>query len=312
MKNSHITCVGAGLIGQGWTTLFAANGYDVTLQDIDPEGLTAALTEIQSNLEFLERHQLLDSGTSVKALKKIATTLDLAVAVSGADYIQESVPDNPELKRQVFAEIDAAAPREAIIASSASGLLMSEIQTVTKYPSRCVLAHPFLPVHMIPLVEVVGGDLTSPETVTACVELMTLIGKTPVRLKKEVPGYIVNRLQAALMREAFDLVASGVASAEDVDRAFCNGSGLRDPFVGPLLRAHLAGNGIERFISHYDQSYQKRWKSMATWTAVSESTADAVIKGVNDLQAVRSQSMEEMKARRDGQLVELLKMLDSR
>lgn len=198
---------------------------------------------------------------------------------------------------------------KTIIASSASGLLMSEIQTAVRYPSRCVLAHPFLPVHLIPLVEVVGGKLTTPETVATCFELMTDLGKRPVRLKKEVPGYIGNRLQAALLREAFDLVASGVADAEDVDEAFRSGAGLRDPFVGPLLRPHLAGNGIENFIRHYDRSYQKRWESMADWTAIPPSVAENVIREVMEMPQVRSQSINELKQWRDEQLVALLKLI---
>ncbi|MFH2130405.1 MAG: 3-hydroxyacyl-CoA dehydrogenase NAD-binding domain-containing protein [bacterium] len=310
MNISTISCVGAGLIGQGWATLFSAYGYAVTLHDLNAAMLETAMLEIQSNLAFLEKHQLVAAGTAGAAIKRITPCPVLEAAVDQADYIQESVPDNPELKRQVFQAIDAVCPRETIIASSASGLLMSEIQTATRYPARCVLAHPILPVHLIPLVEIVGGDLTANETITACVELMQSIGKTPVRLKKEVPGYIVNRLQAALMREAFDLVASGVADAEAVDQAFCSGVGLRDPFIGPLLRAHLAGNGIQNFIRNYDKSYQKRWQSMVSWTAVPETTADSVIKGVNEMTKVRSQSIEEMKAWRDDQLIKLLKIID--
>ena len=309
MKIKTIACVGAGLVGQGWVTLFSAKGYDVLLHDLDEETLQASVQKIQSNLEFMEKNRLLKTGASKIAINKLITTTNLADAVSRADYIQESVQDDPELKKQVFKEIDADSKEDAIIASSASGLLMSEIQTATRYPSRCVLAHPMLPVHLIPLVEIVGGDLTSPETVSSAYEFMKSLGKTPVLLKKEVSGYIVNRLQAALVREAFDLIASGVANAKDVDKAFCSGIGLRDPFIGPLLRVHLAGNGIERFIKNYKKSYEKRWESMADWTSIPVKTADSVIKSVKELPQIQSQSMEEIKAWRDDQLIKMLKIL---
>ena len=175
-------------------------------------------------------------------------------------------------------------------------------------PERCVLVHPFLPVHLLPLVEVVGGDLTVPETVDITIRLMEKIGKIPVRLKKEVSGYIVNRLQAAILREAVDLVTSGVASAEEVDRAFCSGMGMRDPFIGPLLRAYLAGDGIERFVEHYSESYRLRWESMATWSTMSSSVRETLVESVNEMPIVRKNSLEKIKNWRDKMLMEMLKL----
>ena len=238
----------------------------------------------------------------------IQTTTDLAEAVSGADYVLESVPDKYDAKKPVFKEMDALVPPETILASSSSGLLMTEIQTVVTRPERCVLVHPFLPVHLLPLVEVVGGEQTAPETLEITCRLLEKIGKAPVRLKKEVSGYIVNRLQAAVMREAMDLVASGVASAEEVDRAFCTGMGMRDPFIGPLLRAHLAGDGIESFVENYAESYRLRWESMASWNTISPRVRDTVVKSVNEMPIVRDNSLEEIKSWRDKMLIEMLKL----
>ena len=204
--------------------------------------------------------------------------------------------------------MDALAPGDTILASSSSGLLMSEIQTAVTRPERCVLAHPFLPVHLLPLVEVVGGDRTAAETVDITCRLMEKIGKTPVRLKKEVSGYIVNRLQAAVLREAVDLVASGVAGAEEVDRAFCTGMGMRDPFIGPLLRAHLAGNGIESFVAQYAESYRLRWESMATWSTISSPVRESLIDSINEMPIVRENSLEKIKNWRDRMLLEILKL----
>jgi len=185
---------------------------------------------------------------------------------------------------------------------------MSEIQTAVTRPQRCVLVHPFLPVHLLPLVEVVGGDQTDPETVEITCRLMEKIGKAPVRLKKEVSGYIVNRLQAAILREAIDLVATGVASAEEVDQAFCSGMGMRDPFIGPILRAHLAGDGIESFVEQYAESYRLRWESMATWNTISSGMRDTLVNSVSEMPVVRDNSLEEIKNWRDKMLIEILKL----
>ena len=204
--------------------------------------------------------------------------------------------------------MDALAPTDTILASSSSGLLMSEIQTAVTRPERCVLVHPFLPVHLLPLVEVVGGEQTAAEAVEISCELMEKIGKSPVRLKKEVSGYIVNRLQAAVLREAIDLVVSGVASATEVDQAFCTGMGMRDPFIGPLLRAYLAGNGIENFVAEYAESYRLRWGSMATWDTIDAPVREALINSVKEMPIVRDNSLEEIKDWRDRMLMEILKL----
>ena len=309
MDISKVSCVGAGLIGQGWATLFSSKGLEVTLQDVTEAILDNAVRRVTSNLMFLEANRLLRQGEANAALKRIKTTTHIAEAVGNVHYVQESVPDNYDLKKQIFKEMDAVVPDKVILASSASGLMMTEIQKVTTRPERCVLAHPMLPAHLIPLVEIVGGQQTSRETVKATHELMKELGKTPIVLEREIPGYIVNRLQAALLREAIDLVDKGIASAEDVDKAFCMGTGLRDPLIGPLLRIHLAGSGVERFIESYSRSYQYRWETMETWTSIPPSAARAIIKGVSEMEAVRTKTLEEIKSWRDEMLVKLLKVI---
>lgn len=304
-----VACIGAGLIGQNWTTLFSSKGLEVTLHDVTQDILQNSITNIASSLIFMEENNLLRAGEADAALKRIRPTTDLAEAVAHADYVQESVPDNYEIKKQVFQELDAQAPHHTILASSASGLLMTEIQKVTTRPERCVLAHPVLPAHLIPLVEIVGGEHTSPSTVKATRDFMKRIGKAPVVLNREVPGYIVNRLQAALLREAIDLVHKGIASASDVDTAFCMGIGLRDPLIGPFLRIHLAGSGVERFIENFSRSYQYRWETMEMWTSIPPSAAKSIIKGVNEMEVVRTKTLEEIKSWRDEMLVKILKLL---
>jgi len=309
MDIHKVVCVGAGLIGQGWATLFSSAGLEVILQDVTETVLEKAVEGVKSNLIFLEAKNLLKQGEAEAALKRIKMSRLIGEAVRNADYVQESVPDHYDFKKQVFREMDMAAPDHAILASSSSGLLMTEIQKATTRPQRCVLVHPVLPVFLIPLVEIAGGEQTSRETLITTYDFMKRLGKIPVLLKREVPGYIVNRLQAALLREAIDLVDKDVVSAEDVDKAFCMGIGLRDPIVGPFLRIHLAGDGVERFIENYSQSYRYRWETMETWTSIPPSAANKIVKGVKEMGMVRSRKLEEIKIWRDEMLVKLLNVL---
>jgi len=309
MDIHKVVCVGAGLIGQGWATIFSSAGLEVTLQDVTETLLEKAMEGVKSNLIFLEAKSFLKQGEAEAALKRIKTSRLIGEAVREADYVQESVPDHYDFKKQVFREMDVAAPDHAILASSSSGLLMTEIQKATRKPGRCVLVHPVLPVFLIPLVEIAGGEQTSRETLTATYDFMKRLGKVPVLLKREVSGYIVNRLQAALLREAIDLVDKDIVSAEDVDKAFCMGIGLRDPIVGPFLRIHLAGDGVERFIENYSQSYRYRWETMETWTSIPSSAAEKIVKGVKEMEMVRSRRLEEIKIWRDEMLVKLLNVL---
>jgi len=309
MEIRKVTCVGAGLIGQGWATLFSSNGLEVVLQDVSETILEKSVARVRSNLMFLEANSFLKQGEAKAALKRIKMSTLIGEAVRDVDYVQESVPDNYDFKKQVFREMDIAAPDHAILASSSSGLLMTEIQKATLKPQRCVLVHPALPVYLLPLVEIVGGERTEPETAMTAYDFMKRLGKTPVLLKREVPGYIINRLQAALLREAIDLVDKGVASAEDVDKAFCMGIGLRDPIIGPFLRIHLAGDGVERFIENFSQSYRNRWETMETWTSIPPSAAKKVVSGVQEMEVIRTKTLEEIKSWRDEMLVKLLRLV---
>jgi carnitine 3-dehydrogenase len=283
----------------------------VIMQDISQEILNESMKHIWMNLKFLETQGLVQKESVEAGRDRIKTTTNIADACGHADYVQESVPDTYEVKKRVFREMDAAAPAHAILASSASGLLMTEIQEVTTRPERCVLVHPILPVHLIPTVEIAGGENTSRTTIQEARKFMERMGKSPVVLRREVPGYIINRLQAALMREAIDLVDKGIASPEEVDKAFCRGLGLRDPVVGPFLRMHIAGNGIENFIKNYAQSYRYRWETMETWTTIPPSAIEAVVKGTRGMEIVCEKSLGEMSAWRDEMLVKILKLIDN-
>jgi 3-hydroxypropionate dehydrogenase (NADP+) len=304
-----VACVGAGIVGQGWATLFSLKGLQVNLQDSSTAAIKKAVRRVEANLALLEKKRFLQKGESKLSLDKIETTSKISDAVNEADYVQESVPDAYEVKKRVFKEIGASCPQHAILASSTSGLLMSEIQKSTSAAERCVIAHPVVPQYIIPLVEIMGGEKTSKQTIQTTYDFMVGLGKKPVVLNKEIPGFIVNRLQAAIWREAVSLVANGVASAEDVDKAFCFGIGLRDPILGPCLRAHLAGGGIENFIRKYDESYGGRWRTMENWTAMPYSEALKIIKSVCEMKVVRAKDMKEIERLRDEKLIEIFKAI---
>ena len=309
MEIRKVACIGAGLIGQGWATLFSSKGLEVVLQDVSETVVEKSVERVRSNLIFLETNGFLKQGEAGAALKKIKISTLIGEAVRDADYAQESVPDNYDFKKQVFREMDIAAPAHAILASSSSGLLMTEIQKATLKPQRCVLVHPALPVYLLPLIEIVGGEQTDRKTARIAYDFMKRLGKSPVLLKREVPGYIINRLQAALLREAIDLVDKGVASAEEVDMAFCTGVGLRDPIIGPFLRIHLAGDGVERFIENFSQSYRNRWETMVTWTSIPPSAVKKIVSGVKEMDVVRTKTLEEIKSWRDKMLVKFLRLV---
>jgi 3-hydroxyacyl-CoA dehydrogenase len=309
MDIRKVACVGAGLIGQGWATVFSSKGHEVILQDIEDSILEKSLKKIGSNLRFLELKGLLEKGGAEASFRRIKTTPDVGEAVGEADYVQESVPDNYGAKERIFKEMDENASPRAILASSSSGLMMTEIQKAAKAPGRCLLVHPCLPVHLIPLVEIAGGGQTSPATVDATYGWMKTLGKVPVVLKKEVSGYIVNRFQAALVREAIDLVDKGVATPEDVDKAFCFGIGLRDPILGPFLRMHLAGGTVEGFIKNYADSYRYRWETMETWTSIPSEAVEKVVRGVREMEVFKTKTAEDIASWRDEMLVKILKLL---
>lgn len=249
---------------------------------------------MKSDLEFLAAKSLIESGRIKQALGRVETTTDVTKAVEGVDYVQESVAERYDVKKTVFKEMDSSAPEHTILASSTSGLLMTEIQKVTHSPQRCVLVHPWNPPVLMPLVEIAGGEKTSEETLQTAYNFVLRLGKVPVMLHKEVSGYIANRIQAAVLREAIDLVDKGVATVEDIDKAVRAGPGLRWAIMGPFLVHHLGGAGIKRFIEILGPSYAHRWKSMATWTSISSSAAKKVIEGVHQLKIIRENKMAEL------------------
>ena len=257
-----IGVVGTGVIGASWAAYFLARGFDVSASDPMP-GAEAKLREaVRAHWPILT-HMGLADGASPERLRFSA---DLAQALQGVDFVQESGPEREDLKLALFREMDALLAPDVILASSSSGLLMSRVQDACRYPGRVVLGHPFNPPHMIPLVEVIGGAQTSSETVERAMNFYAAIGKRPIHVRKEVPGHIANRLQAALWREAFHLVQEGVATVADVDTAIAYGPGLRWALMGPFMNLHLSGGegGIRHMLDHLGAPIESWWADLGT------------------------------------------------
>ena len=303
-----VACVGSGLVGQGWATLFALAGYPVTLEDVTEEKVREAHKRVEKQMRFLEEKGL--AKNSEEALQRVSVTTSLAEALEGADYVQESVYESYPAKKEIYQRMDEATGPEVILASSTSGLMMTEIQKAAKiHPERCIVAHPWNPSYLVPLVEISPGTQTSPETIQKTHALMEDIGKVPVTLRKEAPGFIANRLSAALWREALNLVDTGVASAEDVDKAIVNGPGLRWAIMGPYLTYHLGGGkgGIEYLMRHIDVSKARWLETMANWTETPETAVEKAINGVHEMPIVKGHSLDELETWRDNRLVDILK-----
>ncbi|AVH45580.1 3-hydroxyacyl-CoA dehydrogenase family protein [Agrobacterium tumefaciens] len=244
-----VACVGVGLIGASWVAVFAAAGLDVIATDADPTVWTGALDAVERDVNDLKQIGIVAEDWK----SRVRFESDLEAAVACADFIQESGPENLASKKQLFARLDRAARAETIIASSTSGISMTEIQKECRHPGRCVVGHPFTPVHLVPLIEVVRGAETTHLTEQRASHLYRSVGKTVVQLRRDVPGFIGNRFQAVVLQEALSLVCSGVATVEEVDRAFTQGPGFRWAIYGPFaLLAFSAGNrGLAAALRNY-------------------------------------------------------------
>ena len=300
----RVTIIGTGVIGASWAALFLARGLDVVATDIALNA-EAELNRFVENVWPVLRRLGLSPGA---ADAKLTFTRDLAAAVRGADLVQENGPERIEFKQKLYGQLDELLPPEVIIASSSSGLTMSEIQKgCGSHPERCVIGHPFNPPHLVPLVEIVGGAKTSEETIERAWAFYTAMGKRPIRLNKEVPGHVANRLQAALSREVYHLVAEGVVSAADADTALSWGPGLRWGVMGSLLLNHLGGGqgGIEHFFQQFAGPMTSWWKVLGQPVLTPE-VQKKLIESVYS--EVHSHSIDELAAERDELLLGLIEL----
>ncbi len=262
-----VAVVGTGVIGAAWCALFLARGCTVRAFDPAPGAHDRLVESLR-----LAWPALVELGAEADLpLDRLHWSDDVADAVRDTQLVQESGPERVDLKQALVAEIDVHAPARAVIASSSSGLRPTTIQaTCAHHPERVLIGHPFHPAHLIPLVEVVGGEQTSEQAVADAMAFYTRIGKRPVHVRQELDGHLVNRLQAALWREAYSLVARGAATVADVDAAITNGPGLRWAVVGPFAGQHLSGGagGIAHNLEHLGPPMVAWWEDLTTpeWT----------------------------------------------
>jgi 3-hydroxyacyl-CoA dehydrogenase len=304
-KSIHkVAIIGTGVIGASWAAQFLAKGLDVVATDVAPDAETALRRFVKAAWPALERLGLAPGASQ----SRLTFSGDLPTALAGADLVQENGPERIDFKKKLYRQLDELLPAEVIIASSSSGLTMSDIQSDCRlHPERCVIGHPFNPPHLIPLVEIVGGAKTSEETIRRATEFYTSIGKQTVRLNKEVPGHVANRLQAALAREVYYLVDEGVVSVADIDTALCWGPGLRWGIMGQVMLNHLGGGpgGIEHMLHQFARPLTAWWKVLGSPTLTPE-LQKKLIDGVHA--EVGSRSIAELEAERDEILLGLLEL----
>jgi 3-hydroxyacyl-CoA dehydrogenase len=304
----RIAIIGTGVIGASWTALFLARGLQVVATDVAPNAEAALRKFVENAWPALNRLGLSPGASQ----SNVTFTPALAEAVAGVDLVQENGPERIDFKQKLYGQLDALLPPDIIIASSSSGLTMSEIQKgAASHPERCVIAHPFNPPHMIPLVEIVGGTKTSEATIRRAAEFYTSIGQRTVRLNKEMPGHVANRLQAALAREVYYLVAEGIVSAADVDAALSWGPGLRWGVMGNMMLNHLGGGpgGIEHFFQQFAGPMTAWWKTLGAPTL----TPEVQKKLIDSVHAeVGSRTVQELEAERDEILLGLIELRTKR
>ena len=303
-SQQKIGLVGGGVIGAGWAARFLLEGHDVAIYDPDPEIARKLDTVIDAARRA--RVKLFPDASVAEGQLNIASTVELAVA--DADFVQESLPEREDLKQRVLAAIDAATRPEVIVASSTSGLLPTRLQSAMARPERLVVGHPFNPVYLLPLVEVCGGAQTSEATKAQAMAFYTSIGMRPLHVRKEIDGFIADRLLEALWREALWLVNDGVATTEEIDDAIRYGAGLRWSFMGTFLIYRMAGGeaGMRHFLAQFGPALKLPWTKLEA-----PELTDALIDTVSaqsDAQAAGI-SIRDLEARRDDCLVAILDAL---
>ncbi|MBV9832325.1 MAG: L-carnitine dehydrogenase [Marmoricola sp.] len=290
---ARVAALGGGLIGRSWTALFLAAGRDVVVYDPAPDAEARVKETVESAWPVLGQLGLVRGAGG-----DLTFSDDPRAAVEGAGFVQESIPERVTLKHELYAAIEPVLAGDAIVASSASGLTLGELQAGWSTPDRLVLGHPFNPPHLIPLVEVMGNDRTAPGVVDRARAFYESVGKVTIEVRREVPGHVANRLQAALWREAIHLVNEGVASVEDVDTAVASGPGLRWAVMGPTMLFNLGGDdgGLAAFCDRYSDSFNRWWDDLGV-LHLDETTAQRLVDGLAE--GSDGRSIAELAADRD-------------
>jgi carnitine 3-dehydrogenase len=303
MDVKTVGLVGTGVIGASWTAFYLSRGFDVRATDPADEAEKRLRELVASYWPTLEKLGLSDTASQ----NRLTFSKNLAEVLSGVDFVQESGPERLDIKRSLIASIDAAVPDHALIATSSSGILISSIQDAAKHPERIVLGHPFSPPHIIPLVEVLGGTLTSPDAIAKAIAFYAAVGKKPIRIHREIKGHITNRLQAALWQEALWLVEQGIASVADIDTAISYGPGLRWGLLGPFLNLEIAGGsgGLAHVLEHLGPPMESWWTDLKPVHLSSELNKKAV---AETKEYLKPYSFDETVNQRDEILIKLIRM----
>ena len=301
---TRIAILGTGTIGASWTAYFLAHGYDVTAWD-PADGWRDRLQAFVDNA----RPQLQALGADPAAEGKLAFAETPEAAVTGAQFIQENATERMPIKRELFSRIDPHVGPDTVMALSTSGLILSDMQDGLAMATRMVVGHPFNPPHLIPLVEVVLGKATAPETGTWAHGFYGHIGKHAIYVNKEVPGHLANRLQAALWREAVNAVEDGLASVEDVNAAIAQGPGLRLALMGPHMIFNLTGGkaGFRGFLDQFAPPIEGWWTDMQKTPKLTDALKEKLAQGIKDEMGDRT--IDDLERERDTRLIALLQML---
>jgi carnitine 3-dehydrogenase len=285
MTIKTFAALGVGVIGSGWVSRALAHGLDVIAWDPAQGAEKQLRANVANAWPALERVGL-KAGASQERLRFVAT---IEEAVADADFVQESAPEREDLKLSLHEKVSLATKPETIIASSTSGLLPTDFYANAKNPSRCIVGHPFNPVYLLPLVEVLGGEKTSDETLTRATSFYESIGMRPLRVRKEVPGFIADRLLEALWREALHLVNDGVATTGEIDDAIRFGAGIRWSFMGTFLTYTLAGGdaGMRHFMQQFGPALELPWTKLAA-PKLTDELIDRVVEGTTNQQGERT------------------------
>jgi 3-hydroxyacyl-CoA dehydrogenase len=299
-----VAVIGTGLIGASWAAWFLASGLDVVAHDTAPDAEPRLRAAIAAYWPALQQIGLRD-GASPERLRFVATP---EAAVAGAGFVQESGPERPDIKAEIFRRMDEAAPAAVVIASSSSFMMPSTLQDwCPAHPERVLLGHPFNPPHLIPLVEVCGGTASDAAAIDAAMAFYAAVGKHPIRLRREITGHVANRLQSALWQEAMHLLIEGVADVAAIDAAIAHGPGLRWALLGPFMNLHLSGGagGMRYMMDHLGPSMGRMWGELGRLSLTPELAA-LTVAGVNDELATVDPAA--MQRDRDDLLVRLLTM----
>lgn len=300
--SQQLTVIGTGVIGNGWIARALANGWDVVAFDPDPDAPQRTRAFVENAWPALEKHGLAKDASPTR----LRFVDSLEAAVDGADLIQENVPERLDLKRKILAELDAAAAPEVLIGSSTSGFKPTDLQQdCTRAPGRVIVAHPFNPVYLLPLVELVGGEATAPDQLERARTLYQALAMRPLVVRREIEGHIADRLMEALWREALHLVNDGVATTEEIDAAVVYGCGLRWSLMGTFLTFHLAGGeqGMRHMLEQFGPALKLPWTKLEA-PELTDELIDRVVEGCEHQAAGRP--VAELDRRRDDFLVELL------